>query len=231
VRSPERRRVSWTLLRQTTLLWAAVYAAAAALDRLHWVLSPRGLAEALCWLVVLTLLAAVPAVARFVTSLGPGHKRLVAGVTGALLLGQLVVGAPAFPLVMWRMFSGQIHRLGPFDSFRYVGDTETGGRVPLSPPRLFSSLDAYRMANGLSDLVERAVAPQAPAGPAEQARDRARLDGVLIALGRAHAAAHPDERVRRVGVERCRFEPARAPGGAVAGCARIWTADVPPLSR
>jgi hypothetical protein len=218
--------VSWTLLRQTTLLWAAIYGAAAALDRPHWALSPRGLAEAVCWLLVLSLLVAVPVVARFVTSLAAGHRRLLAGVVAALLFGQLMVGETPFPLVSWRMFSGEIHRLEPFRYFVYVGETDAGGHVPLSPPRLFSSLDAYRMTNGLADLVERTVSPEPRP---TSARDRKLLDDVLAAVGRAHTAAHPDARVTRVRVEECRFDPKLAGARATGpeGCRRIWTADVP----
>ncbi len=221
--------MNWTLLRQTALLWTTVYCAAAAVDHLRWVLTWRGLAEAGGWLLVLSLLAALPAVDEFVSGLRRAHRWFLASVVATLLFGQFMGGQPerSFPVVMWRMFSGDVRRLAPFTFFAYTGETEAGGRIPLSPPRLFPPLDSYRMTHGLAELVERSLAAKARGEPEEGRL----LDDVLAGVGQTQTATHTGERIRRVGVERCRFDPEIAPAGAISGCERIWTADVPPERR
>ena len=90
-----------------TLLWFSAYLAALLFDRDLWVVSPYGLAESLCWLLILSLLVSVPAVRAFVGGLPRAQRAFCAVAIGALLFGQFTGIRPkrTFPLVPWRMRS------------------------------------------------------------------------------------------------------------------------------
>jgi len=216
----------WSQLMRITLLWFSAYLAALLFDRDLWVVSPYGLAESLCWLLILSLLVSVPAVRAFVGGLPRAQRAFCAVAIGALLFGQFTGIRPkrTFPLVPWRMFGSVDRTLQPFTFFELVGDTKDGRSLLVNPVKVFPSLKNFRMTVGLSGVIERGL-DEAAAREQRQA-DEQRLREMLAAIGRVYNERHPDQALRALGVIRCHFDPALPHPEARITRQRALTVDV-----
>ena len=219
--------IDWDLSKRVLFFWLALFLLAAVVDGNRWVLTWPGFIESWAWLVLLSLFAWRRQVGSFLRGLSRPHLFFVLGVMGALLFGQFMGAEPerSYPIVMWRMFSGDVRRLQPFTYFSYVGESSADGKPrELEPVKLFPPLRNQLLTTAMNFLIHDALA-EAPGarGDGESPTKRQQLDLALAAIGQAHNREHPDQRIARIGLDRCQFSPEK---GTVVARVRVRTVEV-----
>jgi hypothetical protein len=221
--------IDWALSKRILIFWVGLFLLAIAIDRNRWVLTWPGFIESWSWLVLLTLFAWSPPVRSFLRALPRAHSIFVAAVVGALLFGQFMGAEPerSYPIVMWRMFSGDVRRLQPFTYLNYVGESSVDGKPhELDPVRLFPPLTNERLTIAIGFLTRDALAePPDARGGHDSPTKRQQLDLALAAIGRAYNREHPEQPIARIGLDRCQFSPEKR---AVVARERVRTVEVGP---
>jgi hypothetical protein len=219
----EMQRTERKLIVRLALGLLLLFAAALLVAPRPWPEAVQAVGEGVLFVLWLGWLAVLPAGRAFLGGLPRAHRGLLLGAPlAALLFGQLLDRPEAaFPLGSWRMFA-VVQRLEPFPYYEYEGRDAAGRAVEVSPVALFPSLGSYRVRVGLERWLGRAFDAANPS----RGEDLRILTETLVAIGQAHARAHPEgPPLRALRVYRCRVDPRR---GRVAGPAlRALLVEVP----